>query len=197
MRDLDEIDLEILNLLVTDGRRPYREIAEAVGLSPPAVSDRIDRLQAVGIIDQFTVNVNLDALHDRDPLGFTIQPTPNRSSTLFEHLADQEEIVKAWQTAAGTIHAIAYAPDDGPLSWLEGAIGLDGVRELEIEPVVGTHERTAIEPDAFNLACVVCGNTVGSGGELERFNGEVKPFCCESCLSRYEEEYEYHDRHAD
>ncbi|MFB6083699.1 MAG: Lrp/AsnC family transcriptional regulator, partial [Halorientalis sp.] len=45
MRGLDETDREILDILLSDGRRPYSDIAEAVDLSPPAVSDRIDRLQ--------------------------------------------------------------------------------------------------------------------------------------------------------
>ena len=47
MRGLDETDEEILDILLDDGRKPYSEIAEAVGLSAPAVSDRIDRLREI------------------------------------------------------------------------------------------------------------------------------------------------------
>ncbi len=50
MRNLDETDLEILELLTEDARRPYKEIAEQVGLTPPAVSDRTSRLEDQGII---------------------------------------------------------------------------------------------------------------------------------------------------
>jgi DNA-binding Lrp family transcriptional regulator len=47
MRDLDETDLEILQLLLSDARRPYSDIAETVGLSAPAVSDRVSRLREI------------------------------------------------------------------------------------------------------------------------------------------------------
>ncbi len=39
MRDLDETDLEILQLLMSNARRPYSDIADIVSLSAPAVSD--------------------------------------------------------------------------------------------------------------------------------------------------------------
>ena len=51
MRDLDETDLEILQLLLSNARRPYSDIADVVGLSPPAVSDRVSRLQETGRIN--------------------------------------------------------------------------------------------------------------------------------------------------
>jgi len=46
MRDLDDTDLEILSLLAEDARRPFSEIGERVGLSGPAVSDRVTRLRS-------------------------------------------------------------------------------------------------------------------------------------------------------
>ena len=61
-RDLDKIDLEIVRLLSEDARRPFSDIAEHVGLSPPAVSDRVDRLQEQGIIRQFTVDIDRQKL---------------------------------------------------------------------------------------------------------------------------------------
>ncbi|WP_245180805.1 Lrp/AsnC family transcriptional regulator [Haloarcula amylovorans] len=58
MRDLDETDLEILQLLMSNARRPYSDIADIVGLSAPAVSDRVARLQEMGIINRFTLDVD-------------------------------------------------------------------------------------------------------------------------------------------
>ena len=45
MRELDETDVQILSLLAEDARRPYSDIGETVGLSGPAVSDRVTRLR--------------------------------------------------------------------------------------------------------------------------------------------------------
>lgn len=57
-RNLDEIDLEIVRLLADDARRPFNDIADRVGLSPPAVSDRVDRLREQGVIQRFTIDID-------------------------------------------------------------------------------------------------------------------------------------------
>jgi len=64
MRTLDETDREIIRLLLADARRPYSDIAERVDLSAPAVSDRVDRLREVGVIQGFTLRIDGDALSD-------------------------------------------------------------------------------------------------------------------------------------
>lgn len=50
MHDLDATDLEILELLMSDARRPWSDIAEIVDLTPPAVSDSVARLQEVALL---------------------------------------------------------------------------------------------------------------------------------------------------
>lgn len=67
MRDLDETDIEILELLLSDARRPWSGIAEIVDLSPPAVSDRVARLQELGIIRRFTLDVDRSQLSEGVP----------------------------------------------------------------------------------------------------------------------------------
>ncbi|MFC6725497.1 Lrp/AsnC family transcriptional regulator, partial [Halobium palmae] len=58
MRDLDDTDREILRLLLANARRPYSDIAEHVGLSAPAVSDRVERLQELGVVRGFTLDLD-------------------------------------------------------------------------------------------------------------------------------------------
>ena len=47
---LDSTDLAIIDLLVRDGRQPAAQIAERIGLSRPAVAERIDKLEREGIL---------------------------------------------------------------------------------------------------------------------------------------------------
>ncbi|MFB6175708.1 MAG: Lrp/AsnC family transcriptional regulator, partial [Halobaculum sp.] len=49
MVELDETDRTILQLLLEDSRRSWRDIADRVDLSPPAVADRVERFEAAGI----------------------------------------------------------------------------------------------------------------------------------------------------
>jgi len=57
MRNLDEKDKRILEMLIEDSRRPYREIAEEIGLSESTVRKRVIKLQQEGVIEKFTVKI--------------------------------------------------------------------------------------------------------------------------------------------
>ena len=57
MKNLDEKDKRILEMLIEDSRRPYREIADEVDLSESTVRKRVIRLQEGGIIEKFTIKI--------------------------------------------------------------------------------------------------------------------------------------------
>jgi len=52
---LNKFDRRILGLLVQDSGRSYANLGEAVGLSPPAVHERVKRLRKSGVIKQTSV----------------------------------------------------------------------------------------------------------------------------------------------
>ena len=48
--ELDGVDRKILRLLTADGRQSYQAIADEVGLSRPAVMERVKRLEEAGVV---------------------------------------------------------------------------------------------------------------------------------------------------
>ena len=52
---VDEIDRKILSLLMDNARLSVREIGRKLGLSPAAVSKRLNKLEKNGIIKKYTV----------------------------------------------------------------------------------------------------------------------------------------------
>lgn len=64
---VDGTDLEIIDLLVRDGRRTLAEIGSAISLSAPAVKRRLARLEETGVIRGFT------AILDHEKLGRPIE----------------------------------------------------------------------------------------------------------------------------
>ena len=50
MRDLDRIDLKILDILQREGRISVTELAERVSLSATPCSDRVKRMEREGVI---------------------------------------------------------------------------------------------------------------------------------------------------
>ena len=55
---LDSIDVQILNILIENGRISYTDIAKEVGMKPPSVIDRIKKMESDGIIYDYTARVD-------------------------------------------------------------------------------------------------------------------------------------------
>ncbi|BDI21870.1 Lrp/AsnC family transcriptional regulator [Herbiconiux sp. L3-i23] len=60
--EVDDVDLELLRLLSRDSRVSQRQLARDVGMSPPAVGERIARLERQGLIRGYTTVVDWAAL---------------------------------------------------------------------------------------------------------------------------------------
>lgn len=63
---MDKIDQKILQMLQQNARVPLKEIAKEVFLSSPAVSARIERLTAQGLIKGYHMTI------DRSKLGYDV-----------------------------------------------------------------------------------------------------------------------------
>lgn len=94
MYKLDKIDKELLRLLQANGRATISSLSEAVSLSMPAVSERVKRLEASGVIQKFTTILN-PSLVDKQlmalvQIGFRLQ----RNADDFLHYISSERDVK-------------------------------------------------------------------------------------------------------
>ena len=59
---MDGTDYQIIELLVEDGRLPYAQIANQIGVSTATVHQRVKRLKERGYIHSFSVDLNWNAL---------------------------------------------------------------------------------------------------------------------------------------
>lgn len=62
----DKTDRKILTILQKDGRITNSKLAKEIGISPPAMLERVKRLESSGVIDKYV------ALLDREKAGFGI-----------------------------------------------------------------------------------------------------------------------------
>ena len=60
--EVDDLDLALLHALATDARQSQRALARQIEMSPPAVADRIARLERLGAIRGYRVDVDWSAL---------------------------------------------------------------------------------------------------------------------------------------
>ena len=87
MKNLDEKDKCILEMLIADSRRPYREIAEEVGLSESTVRKRVIKLQDEKVIEKFTVQICRE--EERCIIAF-LTLTPRNDSEIKELLRETQ-----------------------------------------------------------------------------------------------------------
>jgi len=100
--DLDEFDLHIVDVLLRDGRLPASQLADMVGLSRTAVTERIDKLERNGVIRGTTIVVDPTAL-GRTITAFVAARGPSltaKAKKAFDALMKSDEVVEA-HTVAG------------------------------------------------------------------------------------------------
>ena len=190
MRDLDETDRQLLRLLLDDGRRPYSELADEVGLSAPAVSDRLDRLRELDIIEGFTVDIDRSRLRDGVRLAVTLDVTPGESTTVREALGSVDGVEHVFGTADSHLFVVASVPDGDVERHLTAAFDTGAIEDVSVSPLVAADRNPALGEATLGLACSECGNTVTSEGVSTTLDGERYEFCCGSCESRFIEHYE-------
>jgi DNA-binding Lrp family transcriptional regulator len=64
--DMDETNVKILRKLLSDARLSYRKIAEEIGVSPPTVLSRVEKLERDNIIKFYS------AVLDHEKLGYDL-----------------------------------------------------------------------------------------------------------------------------
>jgi len=189
MASLDETDVRILELLVENARRPYSDIADEVDLSPPAVSDRIERLRESGVIRRFTLDLDRSQLRAGVPVLVTLELPADAVDDVRNDVVSAEAVEHAFVTAESDVVFHARFRADAVREQLGRLVDLPRVDDYEVRIVSDAEWTPSLGGAEFALSCAECGNTVTNEGESERFDGDQYHFCCPSCLAQFRERY--------
>jgi len=92
---MDSIDRQIITILQKNARSSISEISSRVNLSIPATSDRIRKIEAAGIITQYTAIVNAAALNMKlTAMMFVSLEKPHYSEHFVSFVNTQDEILE-------------------------------------------------------------------------------------------------------
>jgi DNA-binding Lrp family transcriptional regulator len=190
MRDLDEVDREILDLLLSDARRPYSDIAERVDLSPPAVSDRIERLEELGVIRRFTLDLDRSMLEEGVPVLVELDVQPGATDAIRTSLTSLDAVEHVFVTAEGDVVFQARIADTDVTSFLRDSIDTTRLDDVSVRLLSSSEWRPAIGDVSLALTCAECENRVTAEGESAVIDGKRYHFCCENCLEKFETRFE-------
>jgi len=187
MRELDDTDRNILRLLLEDGRRPYSEIADQVGVSPPTVSDRVERLQRLGIVDRFTLDLDRTRFDDGLELLIDVHLAPDADTDVADRIAAIEEVDRVFATADGRLTVVAVVDDPAVRSMLTRAVEPDAFDSYDVHLMTDTIRTPYVGEGTLDLECHECGTSVSGDGLTARYDGQQRHFCTDGCRERFED----------
>lgn len=91
---LDATNLDILRLLLDEPRLAMSELARRVGMSAPAVTERVQRMQDAGVIRGARLDVDQAALGLRITAFVRVRPMPGQLQNVGELARKTPEIVE-------------------------------------------------------------------------------------------------------
>ncbi|MEM2135261.1 MAG: Lrp/AsnC family transcriptional regulator [Candidatus Jordarchaeaceae archaeon] len=94
--ELDPINKKIMEMLIKDSRRPYREIADELGVTESTVRKRVKKLVEDKVIERFTVALNPEKSGKSIIAYVVAYPQNQREREVEELVKELPEVVEAY-----------------------------------------------------------------------------------------------------
>lgn len=150
--EFDSVDRSILAILLSDGRASHASIAKRVGLSAPAVGDRVRKLEQSGVIAGYHAEVDPHALGLGIAAFVAITPQPRKpAQQLVERLLRLPEIEEL-HAVAGTYSFIAkvrVTSTEALDLFLDRLFTMEGVERTETTIVLRTNVERPLQLPAL------------------------------------------------
>lgn len=112
---IDAKDLKILEALQVNARVPLSELGRAVGLSQPAVSERVKRLEEAGIIEGYGARINPRALGLGLMALVRLRTTHEHIKTCLRRFSEMPHIIEVHRVTGDdcfVLKVLVPAPED-------------------------------------------------------------------------------------
>jgi Lrp/AsnC family leucine-responsive transcriptional regulator len=143
---MDKIDLKILNALQHDARLSYRELGRRLGMSSPAIAERVRKLEVAKVIRGYHARIDSGALGYHVEALMTVTYPSQLSRRMYRLAQTTPEIVECLHVSGhGSVVLRVLAKSTGQLEELMQKVQQIGTTETSIVLSV-PFRRTALEP---------------------------------------------------
>ena len=105
---LDNLDWEILQILQGNAKQTYTEIGRLLGVAHSTVYDRIRTMKKHGVIEKYTVVVDLDKIGIKHVTAIkTVFTNPQESEKVAKRLSESEEVLEVSASLSENLSIIA------------------------------------------------------------------------------------------
>jgi Lrp/AsnC family leucine-responsive transcriptional regulator len=113
--DLDSKDLAILEVLQEEGRIALSELGRRIGLSQPAMSERVSRLEGRGVITGYTARLNPQALGLRMMAIIRLKTTHEHIQACLKQFSELHNVIEVHRVTGDDcfiLKALVPSPED-------------------------------------------------------------------------------------
>ncbi len=130
---MDTTDLKIIDILQKDGRISMKDLGKTVSLSPPAVAERVKRLEEAGIIEGYKAIVNKNKIGKPICVFMNVAIKPEKQEKFLEFAKKSHEIAECHHvTGPYSVILKAYLKEISHLEELVGKVQFYGNTETYI-----------------------------------------------------------------
>lgn len=195
---LDKIDISIINSLMQDGRKSFRQISKEIGVSTPTVESHYSKLMGTGVIKSIVPILDMAKIQNEEISAFLLLKIRKLSKTTnVARVLDLVPEVKSIYFMTGDSNILVKLNTDTP-DRLEEIIRkkiaiIKEIQSLTYHIITRTVKESQLIPlkegIAIKMQCDFCENDIIKNSKVLKVGPYERHFCCPSCLTLYKQKY--------
>lgn len=186
---LDGNDIRILQVLQSNGRLSFRQIAEKVKVSVPTVSSKVSNLERMGAIRGYRANLDTERLGEMSAV-VTIKARPSDLSAVAQRLLEDDVVRQMFFLSSGRLMLICTFTSTHLINDFAVRLGeIPEIVEYDIANVIGVgkeEDRASVVPGLHVvMPCQQCGRQMRDHPLKVREGTEEIYLCSPACMNVY------------
>lgn len=194
--NLDRVDILIINSLMEDGRKSFRQVSREINVSAPTVELRFNRMKKLGIIKNIEPIFDVEKIDDVIVGLVYIKANPLELTNVINNLTLISEI-KSIFTITGDYNILVkiIAKDLNQINEIVSSkiYHIKGIVSVSSQIITKTIKDessfTLKESQPLIARCIYCYNDIKNHPKIVKTTNSEKYFCCNSCLVLYKKKY--------
>ena len=133
MKNIDEMDVQIINLLKMNARISLKDLSSEVHLTTPAIASRIDKLESAGFIKGYHADVDLEKIGYKIKAFIQMSVQPEDQRKFYDFIQRKDFILECSHiTGPYSMLLKVVTPSTSELDTLIGELQAFGRTETQV-----------------------------------------------------------------
>ncbi|OPY31753.1 MAG: HTH-type transcriptional regulator LrpA [Methanomassiliicoccales archaeon PtaU1.Bin124] len=191
--NLDNTDVNILKVLLENGRLSFRQIAERIKVSVPTVSSKVGNLENMGVIKGYTANIDTEKLGGISVI-ITLKTKPADLRRVSERFLNSERVRQMYAMSNGKLQLVCTFSSQAMINeFITSLADVPEIIEYEIANIVSVMKegpRAVVNGDtSVVLQCSYCKKQMHDDAVKVRLGERDYYVCCPVCQKGFEAKY--------